>query len=119
MSKPCVQCDSINLDNYDYRSASNINYYDTYAGLDHYDYECCPESEVKTVGAIDIPVNIIITVSALVFLSIILILARKYLSKVSFKSYVNIQFKIHFQGCSEKKIESIKMNIAKKDNILR
>ena len=104
MSKPCVQCDSINLDNYDYRSASNINYYDTYAGLDHYDYECCPESEVKTVGAIDIPVNIIITVSALVFLSIILILARKYLSKVIFKSYVNIQFKIHFQGCSEEKL---------------
>jgi hypothetical protein len=79
MSKPCVQCDSVVHDYYEYKSASNINYYEMYAGLDHYDYECCPEPESK-----NIPIEVIISLSALVFLSIILILSRKYLSKVSF-----------------------------------
>ena len=78
MVKSCVECESVVMSNYDYRSASEIPYYESYAGLDHYNYVCCPTKMVKTF-----PIEILIAVSALVFLSLILLAFRKHLSKVS------------------------------------
>ena len=103
MTKSCVECDSVVMSNYDYRSASEIPYYESYAGLDHYDYVCCSTTKSKQILA-----EIVITVSVLVFLGIILILSRKQLSKVSL-NYDAIFFLVITEIClsQEKYFESL------------
>ena len=89
MAKSCVECDSVVMSNYDYRSSSEIPYYESYAGLDHYNYVCCPKTESKTESN-TFPVQIVITVLALVLFGIILLVSRKYLTKVSLVIMFNL-----------------------------